>query len=90
MEDSIHLRVFQETLTGPYAKWYVDEKVGSHSTFEYLEISFFSFFQLPVYHDTGLEILSKFKQTASVNIIDNIHGWIQRISTCKDNITPQH
>jgi hypothetical protein len=34
MDDSIRLRFFQRTLTGPLAKWYVDEKSGSHITFE--------------------------------------------------------
>jgi hypothetical protein len=41
-------------------KWYVDEKSGSHVTFESLAKSFLSFFQLPVHHDIGLEILSEF------------------------------
>jgi hypothetical protein len=59
MDDSIDLRLFQRTLTGSSAKWYVDEKSGSHVTFESLAKAFFSFFQLPVRHDTGLEILSK-------------------------------
>jgi hypothetical protein len=33
MEYSICLILFQRTLTGPSAKWYVDEKLGSHVTF---------------------------------------------------------
>jgi hypothetical protein len=37
MEYFVLLRLFQITLIGPSAKWYVDEKVGSHSTFESLE-----------------------------------------------------
>jgi len=63
MGDSIRLRLFQRTLTGPSAKWYVDEKVGSHSTFESLAKAFLSFFQLLVRHDTYMEILYEFKQT---------------------------
>jgi hypothetical protein len=59
MDDSIHLRLFQRTLTGPSAKWYVDEKSGSHVTFESLAKAFLAFFQLPVHHDTGLELLSE-------------------------------
>jgi hypothetical protein len=38
-------------------KWYVDEKSRSHTTFESLAKAFLSFFQLPVHHDTGLDIL---------------------------------
>jgi hypothetical protein len=58
MDDSIYLRLFQRTLTGPSTKWYVDEKSGSHVTFESLAKAFLSFFQLPVHHETGLELLS--------------------------------
>jgi hypothetical protein len=57
MDDSILLRLFQRTLTGPSTKWYVDEKSGSHVTFESLAKDFLAFFQLTVHHDTGLELL---------------------------------
>jgi hypothetical protein len=40
MVDSIYLRLFQRTLTGALAKWYVDEKSGSHATFESLAKAF--------------------------------------------------
>jgi hypothetical protein len=56
---SISLSLFQRTLTGPSAKWYVDEKSGSHVTFESLAKAFLDLFQLLVHHDTGLELLSK-------------------------------
>jgi hypothetical protein len=59
MDDSIRLRLFQCTLTGPSAKWYVDEKLRSHVTFESLSKAFLAFFKLPVRHDTGLELLSE-------------------------------
>jgi hypothetical protein len=59
MDDSIFLRLFQRTLTSSSAKWYVDEKLGSHVNFESLAKVFLAFFQLPIYHDTGLELLSK-------------------------------
>jgi hypothetical protein len=83
MDDSIHLRLFQRTLTGTSTKWYVDEKSGSHVTFESLAKAFFSFFQLPVRHDIGLEILSEFKQATSIHITDHIHEWHRRRSLCK-------
>jgi hypothetical protein len=44
-------------------------------TFESLAKAFFSFFQLPVRHDTGLELLSEFKQTTSIHIAEHIHEW---------------
>jgi hypothetical protein len=75
MEDSARLRLFQRTLTGPSAKWYVEEKSGSHSTFESLAKAFLTFFQLPIRHDNGLELLSNFKQSSATHIADHIHEW---------------
>jgi hypothetical protein len=75
MDDSIRLRLFQHTLTGPSAKWYVDEKLGSHATFESLAKEFLTFFQLTIYHENGLELLSNFKQTSATHITDHIHEW---------------
>jgi hypothetical protein len=48
MDDSIRLRLFQRTLTGPSTKWYVEEKSGSHTTFESLAKAFLTFFQLVI------------------------------------------
>jgi hypothetical protein len=75
MDDSICLRLFQRTITGSSTKWYVDEKLGSHVNFESLAKEFLSFFQLSVHHDTGLELLSEFKQTIDIHITDHIHEW---------------
>jgi hypothetical protein len=72
MDDSIFLRLFQITLTGPSTKWYVDKKSGSHVTVESLAKAFLSFFQQPIRHDTGLELLSKCKQTSAMHIFDRI------------------
>jgi hypothetical protein len=89
MEDSVRLRLFQRTLTGPSAKWYVEEKSGSHSTFESLAKAFLTFFQLPIRHDNGLELLSNFKQTSATHIADHIHEWRRRRSLCKEETTKQ-
>jgi hypothetical protein len=89
MDDSIKLRLFQRTLTGPSAKWYVDEKSRSHVTFESLAKAFFTFFQLPIHHDNGLELLSNFKQTLATHITDHIHEWRRRHSLCKAETTKQ-
>jgi hypothetical protein len=75
MEYSVRLRLFQHTLTGPSAKWYVEEKPGSHTTFESLAKAFLTFFQLPIRHDNGLELLSNFKKTSATHIADHIHEW---------------
>jgi hypothetical protein len=70
-------------------KWYVDEKSGSHVTFESLAKAFFSFFQLPVCHDIRLEILSEFKQTTVIHITNHIHEWHRRHSLCKAETTKE-
>jgi hypothetical protein len=89
MEDSVRLRLFQRTLTGPSAKWYVEEKSGSHTTFESLAKAFLTFFQLPIRHDNGLELLSNFKQSSATHIADHIHEWRRRRSLCKAETTKQ-
>jgi hypothetical protein len=89
MEDSVRLRLFQRTLTGPSAKWYVEEKSGSHSTFESLAKAFLTFFQLPIRHDNGLELPSNFKQSSATHIADHIHEWRRRRSLCKAETTKQ-
>jgi hypothetical protein len=89
MDDSIRFSLFQITLTGSSAKWYVDEKSGSHVTFESLVKAFLSFFQLPVCHDTGLELLFEFKQTTAINITDHIHEWRRQRSLCKVETTKE-
>jgi hypothetical protein len=61
----------------------VDEKSGSHITFESLEKAFLSFFQLPLRHDTSLELLSEFKENTAIHIVDHIHEWRRRRSLCK-------
>lgn len=88
MEDFFHLQLFQRTLTGPSSKWYVEEKAESRSIFECLEKSFLYFFQLLVCHNTILEILSEFKQTSWIHIVNHIQEWWRR-SICKFDTTPQ-
>jgi hypothetical protein len=89
MDDYVRLRLFQCTLTGPSAKWYVEEKSGSHVTFESLAKAFLTFFQLPIRHDNGLKLLSEFKQTSAMHIANHIHEWRRRRSLCKVEATTQ-
>jgi len=89
MDDSVWLSLFQRTLTGPSTKWYVDEKSRSHVTFESLAKEFFTFFQLLIFHDNGLELLSEFKQFSSTHIVDHIHEWRRQHSLCKEETTKQ-
>jgi hypothetical protein len=89
MEDSIHLQLFQRTLTSTTTKWYVDKNSGAHSIFESLAKSFLSFFQLPIHHDTRSKILSGCKQNITTHISNHIHEWHRRHNLCKLDTTPQ-
>jgi hypothetical protein len=51
--------------------------------------AFLTFFQLPIRHDNGLELLSNFKQTLATHIADHIHEWRRRRSLCKAETTKQ-
>jgi hypothetical protein len=58
-------------------------------TFESLAKVFLSFFQLLVCHDTGLELLSEFKQTIVIHIVYHIHEWRRHLSLCKAETTKE-
>ena len=58
--DSIHLILFQCTLTGPTTKWYIDLPGGTYTTFDELAPTFPNNFQLHVCYDIGTELFSTF------------------------------
>jgi hypothetical protein len=89
IDDSIGLRLFHHTLTGPSTKWYVEKKIGSHVTLESLAKAFLTFFQLSIRHDNGLKLLLESKKTSTMHIADHIHEWCRRHSLYKDKATPQ-
>jgi hypothetical protein len=78
MDDSIRLRLFQRTLTGSAAKWYIELPRGFFSDFNTLAMAFLTHYQLPIRYDTGTEILTSFKQTKGTHISDHIHEWRRR------------
>jgi hypothetical protein len=78
MDDSIRLRLFQRTLTGAAAKWYIELPRGFFSDFNTLAMAFLTHYQLPIRYDTGTEILTSFKQSTSTHISDHIHEWRRR------------
>jgi hypothetical protein len=61
MDDSIHLRLFQRTLTGSTVKWYIELPRGFFSDFNTLDMDFLTHYQLPIHYDTGTEILTSLK-----------------------------
>ena len=61
MDDSIHLRLFQRTLIGFAAKWYIELPRGFFFDFNTLAMDFLTHYQLSIRYDTGTEILTSFK-----------------------------
>lgn len=83
VDDTIRLRLFQHTLIGVATKWYVEQPSATHGTFSALATVFLTYFQLPIHHDSGMELLTHFTQTSIVRILDRLHEWQQHRSFCK-------
>jgi hypothetical protein len=75
MDDSIRLWLFECTLTCVDIKWYIDQLVNTHSTFDSTAKVFLIFFQLLVHYDVEIKILTTFHQTTTTHIMDHIHQW---------------
>jgi hypothetical protein len=89
MDDSICLRIFQRTITGSMAKWYIELPRASFHDFNSLAMSFLTHFQLPIRYETGTELLTSLRQTTSVHISDHIHEWRRRRRLIKAVIPDQ-
>ena len=59
-QESVCLILFQRTLTGPAAKWYIELPKGALALFDDLAMTFLNHFQLPVRYDSGTELLLTF------------------------------
>jgi hypothetical protein len=75
MDDSIHLHLFQRTLTGSTTKWYIELPCDSFHNINSLAMSFLTHFQLPICYETGTQLLTSLRQTDSLRISDRIHEW---------------
>lgn len=62
MEDNIRLRLFQRTLVGAIAKWYIELLITSFVDFRDLGNAFLHHFQLPIRYDSKTELLTSFQQ----------------------------
>ena len=71
VDNSIRLRLFQRTLTGAAAKWYIELPQDKYPNFNSLAFMFLQFFQLSVRYDKGVEILLSYCQ----NTTTHIHEW---------------
>jgi hypothetical protein len=74
-DDSVQLRLFQRTLIGSAAKWYIELDHSRYSSFGELAMAFLNHFQLPVRYDAGTEFLANFEQTTTDHILDHIREW---------------
>jgi hypothetical protein len=74
-EDSIWLRLFQHTLMGVAAKWYIELPRGKYKTFSQLVLVFLNHFQLSICYDDGIKLLSTFRQDRATHISDHIQEW---------------
>jgi len=85
----IHLRLFQRTLTGTAAKWYIKLPTRSFKNFNTLEMAFLTHFQLPIHYETGTDLLTSLRQSNSTHISDHIHEWRWRQRLIKAPIPDQ-
>ena len=60
MDDSVRLRLFQRTLMGATAKWYIKLPTTSFVDFGNLGNAFLHHFQLPILYDSGTKLLTSF------------------------------
>ena len=78
LDDSIRLRLFQRTLTGSTAKWYIELTRETFQDFNSLAMEFLTHFQLSIRYETGTHLLTSLKQTKAMHICDRIHEWRRR------------
>ena len=88
-KDSNHLWLFQRTLMGPATKWYMNDPIRTYTTIEWIDKEFLSFFQLPIHHNTRLELFTKLHQPTSTHIADHIHEWKIWKFMYKINVEPK-
>ena len=83
IEYSIRMRLFQRTLTGATAKWYIKLPQAKYPDFNSLAFMFLQYFQLPVRYDEGVEIMLSYRQSTTTHITNHIHEWQRNRSLCK-------
>ena len=89
MDDSVHLRLFQRTLTGTTAKWYIELPQHSFVDFGSLATVFLTHFQLPIRYEMSTSLLTSLCQNTSTHISDHIHEWRRKRRLIKTPILDQ-
>jgi hypothetical protein len=87
-DESIQLQLFQCTLIGSAAKWYIELDPSQYSSFGELEMALLNHFQFLVRYDAGIELLANFEQTKADHISDHIQEWRHRKSLIKVPVQP--
>jgi hypothetical protein len=87
-ENSIKLQLFQCTLIGGAAKWYIELDCSNYSYFNDLAMVFLNHFQLPVRYDVSTELMANFDQTKVIHIFEHIREWHRRKSLIKVKVPP--
>jgi hypothetical protein len=76
--DSIHLRLFQCTLMGVEAKWYIEIPRGTYENFNQIVLVFLNHFELSVHYNANIELMSSLLQDKATHILDHIQEWRRR------------
>ena len=71
---------------GAAAKWYIELPTASFIDFRNLGNAFLHHFQLPIWYDSGTELLTSFQQGDATHISDHIHEWQRRRREIKADI----
>jgi hypothetical protein len=87
-DDFVQLSLFQHTLIGWCAKWYIELDGSRYSYFNDLAMVFLNHFQLPVRYDVDTELLANFEKTKADHIFDHIQEWWRRKSLIKVKVPP--
>ena len=87
--DSVRLRLFQRTLNGVAAKWYIELPSVVFDRFWELAEVFLNHFQLPVWYEVGIGLLSTFRKDKATHILDHIQEWRRRKRLIKSTIPPE-
>ena len=86
VDDSIHLHLFQRTLTSAAAKCYIELPRGAYQDLKSLAMAFLTHFWLRVWYETSTHLLTSLKQNTATHIFDHIHEWRRRHRLIKFDI----
>lgn len=75
VDDYVKLHLFQRTILGDAARWYIELYTISYGDISSISQTFLTHFQLLTRYDINSDLLSNFKQDNATLIYDHIHEW---------------